>query len=110
MTSRGQQFFALASLVMLSLPGIAAPTAKGDTATSSAAGSSSRSPSPATSLAAAAGRSAGRLLVARAVDSGLVRAASRFAQSWNTGHAGKPADRQYASWWANARGAGGVAA
>ena len=37
-------------------------------------------------------------------------AASRLAQSWNTGQAGNPDERQYASWWARARGAGGVSA
>ena len=38
------------------------------------------------------------------------RAASRRAQSWNVGQTGKALERQYASWWASARGAGRVSA
>jgi len=38
--------------------------------------------------------------------SSRARAASRFAQSWNVGQTGNAEDRQYASWWARARGAG----
>ena len=34
-------------------------------------------------------------------------AASRRAQSWNVGQTGNALDRQYASWCATARGAGG---
>ena len=36
----------------------------------------------------------------------LARAASRRAQSWNVGQTGNALERQYASWWASARGAG----
>jgi hypothetical protein len=38
------------------------------------------------------------------------RAASRRAQSWNVGQTGKALERQYASWWASARGAGWTSA
>ena len=38
------------------------------------------------------------------------RAASLRAHSWNTGQTGNALDRQYASWWARARGAGGESA
>jgi hypothetical protein len=34
------------------------------------------------------------------------RAASRRAQSWNTGQPGNEGERQKASWWASARGSG----
>ncbi len=37
-------------------------------------------------------------------------AASRRAQSWKVGQAGKEGDRQYACWWARARGAGRISA
>ena len=37
-------------------------------------------------------------------------AASRRAQSWKVGQTGNALDRQYASWWASARGAGGDSA
>ena len=40
----------------------------------------------------------------------LACAASRRAQSWKIGQTGNAAARQYASWWASARGAGGVSA
>ena len=35
-------------------------------------------------------------------------AASRRAQSWKVGQTGNARERQYASWWARARGAGGL--
>ena len=38
------------------------------------------------------------------------RAASRRAQSWNVGQTGNALERQYASWWASARGAGRASA
>ena len=38
------------------------------------------------------------------------RAASRRAQSWNVGQTGNEPERQYASWWAKALGAGGESA
>ena len=37
---------------------------------------------------------------------GRAAAASRRAQSWNVGQTGNADERQYASWWASARGAG----
>ena len=40
--------------------------------------------------------------------SSRARAASRRAQSWNVGQTGNALERQYASWWARARGAGAV--
>src|SRR5829696_3005637 len=36
---------------------------------------------------------------------GRAAAASRLAQSWKVGQTGNAEDRQYASWWASARGA-----
>ena len=37
-------------------------------------------------------------------------AASRRAQAWNVGQTGNALERQYASWWASARGAGSASA
>ena len=37
---------------------------------------------------------------------GRAAAASRRAQSWNAGQTGNADARQYACWWASARGAG----
>ena len=57
-------------------------------------------------LAAAAAAEA----AAAAADASRARAASRRAQSWNVGQTGNALERQYASWWARARGAGRASA
>ena len=68
-------------------------------------GPSSSRPS---SMAAAAGTALGA--VSARSPAPRACAASRRAQSWNVGQTGNALDRQYASWCATARGAGGDSA
>ena len=61
-------------------------------------------------VAAAAATPAAPAPAAAADASARACAASRRAHSWNVGQTGNALDRQYASWWASARGAGGDSA
>src|SRR5262249_22500694 len=83
----------------------------GDTATSAGPGSSSAAPERSSASSAWVPTLAAMPTATPAVpgvDRPAARAcaASRRAQSWNVGHTGNALERQYASWWASARGAG----
>ena len=65
---------------------------------------------PAAAAVAAPDVAAPRPGPASASPAARARADSRRAQSWNVGHTGNALERQYASWWARARGAGWTSA
>lgn len=83
-------------------PGASAPETSAPGAPPSAASSREVSVPEAAMEAGAAARAA----KPRVPVGGRARAASRRAQSWKIGHAANDGERQYASWWASARGAG----
>jgi hypothetical protein len=89
-------------------------TSRGAPHTSSFGSSPSPGPSPSAGSSSGASDPAALIPAAEAPAAGTwpgrACAASRRAQSWNVGQTGNADERQYASWCANARGAGTASA